>query len=96
MSEEKTGRKIVTASRLEDGRVVYWNKGKWKEKVENSQVAESEKAAETMLAEASRSPEAVNAYLIAVQDNSPVAFREQIRAKGPSIHPQLGKQGDNN
>ena len=88
---------VVTANRLEDGRVVYWNEGVWKERVEDGQLASSEKMAETMLAAAADSPLAVNAYLIELErGGSPASFRELIRARGPSIHPQLGKQGGDN
>lgn len=88
--------KIVTANRLVDGRVVYWNDGKWEEAVTAAQTAADEEQAELMLKKAEAEAAGMETYLIELGGKSPSSFRERIRARGPSIHPQLGKQGNNN
>ena len=90
---------ILTANRLIVGEVVYWNESKgWVSRLDEAQVlADSE--AEVALARASeavRNQEVVAPYLFKVRVESgrivPVAEREVIRAAGPTVRPDLGKQ----
>ena len=83
---------IVTANRLEDGRVVYLNANHiWSEDVKAGTCANSEAAGVEILEKAQESAarqEIVDPYLIDVEIGkngiSPVSFREKIRAKGPT------------
>jgi hypothetical protein len=91
---------IVTANRLDDGEVVYLaDDGAWSERIAGGRVAEGKEdgaallaAAETAVAER----KVVAPYLIdvVVEDGSPraVRFKERIRASGPPVRPDLGKQ----
>jgi hypothetical protein len=90
---------VLTANRLRIGEVVYWGNGRgWVERLDEAQLlADSE--AETALKGAAdwvRKGEVVAPYLFDVQlkDGAvvPVKMREAIRAAGPSVRPDLGKQ----
>jgi Protein of unknown function (DUF2849) len=92
--------KAVTANRLADGLVVYLTDGgQWSEQIDAARVADGKDAAALMLADAERDVancRVVSAYLIDVARVPggalrPSTYREQIRAFGPSIHPQFGK-----
>lgn len=82
---------IVTANRLRDGRVVFLTaSSQWSESVTESAVAADEDAATRLLAvgdEAERRCEVIAPYLIEVEGPTlrPVAMREAIRAKGPTV-----------
>ena len=84
--------RMVTANRLHDGAVVYLAADKdWTRNVESGLVADSNDT-EQLLAVAEQATQdqiVVAPYLIEVEvvGNSirPIRFREQIRAKGPSI-----------
>jgi hypothetical protein len=86
---------LLTANRLIDGRVLYWRGGGWVE-----DLAEAEGFADAAVAEAALSAAkdfvarnlVVNPYLFEVKDGRPVKEREIIRAAGPSVRTDLGKQ----
>ena len=87
---------VLTANRLSDGEVVYLAPdGAWVEHVDAAQVvtpAESEAVLATGL-EAEREQKVVHAYLFDITpDRSPVKMREIIRAAGPTVRRDLGKQ----
>ncbi len=93
---------IVTANRLTDGLVVYLDgSGAWSERVEEGRVAPSGEAGAALLASA-EAPEqgvlVVGPYLMDVAVDGglprPVSNREVIRAKGPTVRLDLGKQAD--
>jgi len=87
----------LTASRLIDGAVLYWRDGGWVESL-----AEADTFAETQTAEAALAAAkdfvarnvVVNPYLFEVKDSRPVTEREIIRAAGPSVRTDVGKQAD--
>jgi hypothetical protein len=91
---------VLTANRLSDGEVVYLDAaGRWIERLASAQVyttpAESEAAlAKGVVAETER--KVVHAYLFDVAGQGdalkPVKMREIIRAAGPTIRRDLGKQ----
>lgn len=93
---------VVTANRLSDGAVVYFvAAGTWSEVLANAKVADGEEAAAALLAQAETREEQLNAvgpYLMAISLATglprPKELREEIRAKGPTIHPNLGKQAE--
>lgn len=88
---------VLTANRLSDGAVVYWAADRqWTEKLEQASIVVDAAAAE---AEGKRAQEArllVGAYLMDVRMDGtklhPVKMRELIRAAGPSVRLDLGKQ----
>jgi hypothetical protein len=95
----KTGFQILTANRLRDGAVLYWKDGAWVDALADADVFESAEAADAAL-EAGRgfvrNQYVVTPYLFdVVLDKGtvkPVREREIIRAAGPTIRPDLGKQ----
>lgn len=93
--------KAVTANRLADGLVVYFSDGgAWAETIDQARVVEGKEAAATLLAEAEADAGRVVApYLIDVgRDEAgglrPAAYREVMRAAGPSVRLDLGKQAE--
>lgn len=93
---------MVTANRLDDGAVVYLTaSGDWSLRCEDGVLAGDKTAAEALLATAEDAVAAcriVAPYLIDVVVEAgrprPLRYREQIRAAGPSIRPDLGKQAE--
>ncbi len=93
--------RIVTANRLSDGLVVYLNGAGWSERIDDAGVAGDDAAADRLLARAEGPEQAVRVvgpYLIEVTRGAavprPVRHRETIRARGPTVRPDLGKQAE--
>jgi hypothetical protein len=91
--------KVLTANSLTTGEVVFWTKGQWAVRFHDSERFGDEAQAESALAAAEAQPRVVVApYLIDVEAVDghfvPIAFRERLRALGPSNHKQHGKQAD--
>jgi sulfite reductase (NADPH) hemoprotein beta-component len=92
--------KVVTANRLSDGVVVYLEAGGgWTEWIEGARIAHGEADAQAILALAERPEQAVavvGPYLMDVVGEDgrprPASPREIIRARGPSVRADLGKQ----
>ena len=89
----------LTANRLRTGDVLYWRGGEWADSFAEADIFPEPAAAEAALVAAKRFVTdriVVNPYLFPVRlENDgphPVEEREIIRAAGPSIHPDLGKQ----
>ena len=88
---------VLTANRLSDGEVVYLaSNGAWVEGLAGAQVLNTPAEAETALAtgqDAERNQLVVHAYLFDVTPaQKPVKMREIIRAAGPTVRRDLGKQ----
>lgn len=91
---------VITANRLHDGAVVYLDPaGGWSESVADARVAPDKTQAAALLAEAERPEHAtrvVGPYLmdVVVDDGRPrpASLREVIRAQGPTVRSDLGKQ----
>ena len=92
--------KIVTANRLIDGEVVWLGAGNaWVGQVSEALVLEGKDDVAAALAAGAASADrrqVVDVYEIDVIEEEgqlvPVRLREKIRAKGPTTHPDLGKQ----
>ena len=91
--------KVLTANRLAPGEVVYWNGSSgWMPELQQAQVLEDAEAESVLKAAAEwvARNDVVAPYLFPVRlDNGriiPTSAREMIRAKGPSVRPDLGKQ----
>jgi len=95
----KTPLQALTANRLRDGEVVYWSAGQWLTAFDSAQSFETEADAQAALAAADASVKAclvVAPYLFDVRRDAggihPVKEREIIRAAGPTVRHDLGKQ----
>ncbi|KAF0113014.1 MAG: hypothetical protein FD149_2269 [Rhodospirillaceae bacterium] len=87
---------ILTASRLTDGRVVYFTEtGQWSEQILEALFVAGPEAETTLLAQGRQGVafrQVVDPYLIEVvragkDDPLPVRLRERIRAFGPTVYP---------
>lgn len=81
--------KIITANRLSDGRVIYWDAdGQPTAHFEHALHLEAD-AAQLVLAKAEARPDVfVNPYLTEVEAGRPVGrdrLKESLRATGPSV-----------
>ena len=92
---------MITANRLRDGEVVWWNAGRWVTSLAEGEVYPDPKAADVALEAAlvfARNNTVVNPYLFDVRVEGgvikPVKEREIIRAAGPSVRTDTGKQAD--
>jgi hypothetical protein len=90
---------MLTANRLTDGDVLYWKAGNWVESLPEGEVFAEPAPAEAALAAAQAyvgDNVVVNPYLFDVRVDAagthPVKEREIIRAAGPSVREDLGKQ----
>jgi hypothetical protein len=91
--------KVLTANDLKSGEALFWNKGQWLVRFADGEHFAADEDAAPFLAQAEAQPTVVVApYLIDVEEIDghwfPIAFRERLRALGPSNHPQHGKQAD--
>jgi hypothetical protein len=91
--------KVLTANRLSDGIAVWYADGGWAETVGHADLAHdktAEERLEAIGAAAAANNEVVDVNLIdvTVADGlvEPVRLREKIRAAGPTIRTDLGKQ----
>jgi hypothetical protein len=89
--------KALTANRLADGEVVFWNAGAWLDRFDDAQVFAEDRLAEAAEARAQgQITLAVDPYLIEVEPVegglAPVSYRERLRALGPTNQLQHGKQ----
>ncbi|WP_274423745.1 DUF2849 domain-containing protein [Chelativorans sp. YIM 93263] len=92
--------KLLTANRLSDGEAVWLGSGeRWVESIDQAELARDKEAQERLEQigrEAQARDEVVDVNLIDVDlvdgKARPIRLRERIRAAGPTIHHQLGKQ----
>ena len=91
---------VMTANRLREGDVVYLTaEGAWSQWLDEAEIA-GDKDGETRLEAAAQAAVAgrlvVGPYLMKVVEEGgrprPLGTREKIRAKGPTTHPNFGKQ----
>jgi glycerol-3-phosphate O-acyltransferase len=90
---------MLTANRLKDGDVLYWKGDGWVLSLAEGDVFADEAAAQAALAAAQKyvaSNQVVAPYLFEVRIENgairPVKEREIIRAAGPTVRRDLGKQ----
>ena len=94
--------KAITANRLIDGEVIFWNDGQWVERFVEAQSFTTEAAdhAEAALDVArGQSTVIIEPYFIDVEEApagglAPVSYRERLRALGPTNLPHHGKQAE--
>jgi hypothetical protein len=95
--------KIFNANDILNGRVVYLAAdGSWSERIADAaivQSADDETRFQAMADAAFEARRVVDAYAIdvAIEDGRirPLVYRERIRAEGPSVRLDLGKQSSN-
>ena len=92
--------KILTANRLADGEAVWYADGRWAETMDGAEIA-ADKAGEERLEAIGKTAFEANLVLdVAMVDVEltdtgairPIRLRERIRAAGPTIRNDLGKQ----
>jgi len=90
---------VLTANRLRSGGVVYWRHGGWVDHFRDAEVLLYGREAESALAKAREciaDRAVVNPYLFPVRAGDgraqPMEKREVIRADGPSVRADIGKQ----
>jgi hypothetical protein len=89
-----TGPQILTANRLLTGEVVYWSRGAWVPSLSHAEVLVEDEA-EAALARAQTSVatcDVVAPYLFPLREGAPAEEREIIRAAGPTVRHDVGKQ----
>jgi hypothetical protein len=89
--------KALTANRLIDGEVVFWSHGRWVERFGEAELFADDALAGDAEARGKSQPTVVvEPYLIEVAEAedgvAPVAYRERLRALGPTNTPEHGKQ----
>ena len=91
--------KMLTANRLLDGEVVYWQGGDWQPDFAAAEIFDEAEAAKAALDAAQafvRDNKVVGTYLFEVRKEAngvaPVKEREIIRSLGPSVRRDMGKQ----
>ncbi|HEX4198288.1 MAG TPA: DUF2849 domain-containing protein [Caulobacteraceae bacterium] len=91
--------RALTANRLADGEVVFWSRGRWVERFGDAELFTADATAEDAEARGKAQPTlVVEPYLIEVVETdegpAPAAYRERLRALGPTNTPQHGKQAE--
>jgi Protein of unknown function (DUF2849) len=89
----------LTASSLATGEAVFWSSAGWTDRFADAEVfADAAQADAALTAAQDQRHLVVEPYLIEVANENglpvPVSFRERIRALGPTIHPDIGKQAE--
>ena len=101
MSISETGQ-VLTANRLRDGAVVFYSRsGQWSLNIDDAALAAEPQAAKALEGrgrDAESATLVTGAYLFAAErDDGRVRalhIRERIRALGPTVRPDLGKQSE--
>jgi hypothetical protein len=88
---------VITANDLRDGDVVFWSKGGWVDQVAEAELFPDAASADAVVEAAKTQVTRINdPYRVDVilEDGFPVpvSYRERVRALGPTIHPDRGKQ----
>ena len=90
---------VVTANRLLDGEVVFLNQGAWVDHISDAEIFIGDAGQPALTAAEAQATIVVAPYLIDVVPTGgvpvPVAYRERLRAIGPTTHPDMGKQAEN-
>ena len=90
--------KALTANDLLTGDTVFWSQGRWVEQFADAEIFDGEAADQALAQAEKQTTTVVSPYLFDVQETpqglAPVAYRERVRALGPTNHPQHGKQAE--
>jgi hypothetical protein len=90
---------ILTANRLVDGDVVFWSHGRWVERFGEAEHFADDETGQAAEAHAKNQPTVVvEPYLVEIavmgEGYAPVAYRERLRALGPTNLLHHGKQAE--
>ena len=90
---------VLVANRLIDGEVVFWAEGRWVERFGDAERFAEDEAGLAAEAKAKSQPTVVvEPYLIEIAETedgyAPVAYRERLRALGPTNILEHGKQAE--
>ena len=93
--------KVVTAWDSHTGRTIYQTRaGDWSELVSEAAIHTHDAAEDALTKAKADQLRATDPYVMEVTAEGAVAgretLRETMRAKGPSVHPQFGRQAGNN
>ena len=101
MAHALTGPQMLTANCLRQGDVLYWKAGGWVRDFTGGEVFADTAAANAALEAAQKfvkENRVVSPYLFEVREQNgklrPVKEREIVRAAGPSVRTDLGKQAN--
>ena len=90
--------KALTANDLLTGDTVFWAHGQWVEYFGDAEILAGEDAERALHRAEAEVTRVVAPYLFDVEETplgpAPVAYRERLRALGPSNHTQHGKQAE--
>jgi len=89
--------KILTANRLDDGLVIYLGDDGWSADVDAARRAYDDDQAAVLDYQGKQAAlrnEVADPYLIDLDDEGPVRWRENIRANGPTVRRDLGYQAE--
>jgi hypothetical protein len=91
--------KLITAHELLTGEVVYWTEaGAWSKHIKDAAAFPDEPADAAIATAKKQSTIVTNVYLVEAdapgQPSSRVRLRETIRAQGPTVRRDLGKQAE--
>jgi hypothetical protein len=90
---------VVTANRLLDGEVVFLGAGRWVEHISDAELFVGDAGEPALAAAEAQATVVVAPYMIDVVPTDgvpvPVAYRERLRAVGPTTHTDMGKQAEN-
>ena len=89
----------ITASDLRDGEAVFWAQGRWVKRFAEAELFDAAEPGQSALDLAkAQATVVVDAYLIDLELEDgvavPTSYRERVRALGPTIHPEMGKQAE--
>ena len=89
---------ILNANELRSGDVVYWTGKGWSRDIQDAVPVTDEAEAAAIGQREEAAQRIVAAYLIEVTTDAgriwPTQYREQVRAAGPSVRADLGKQAE--
>ena len=101
MAKKKNLLQLVTANRLHDGLVVFFDDQlRWTENIDQARLVQTKEEGELLLTKGREavSHDIVEPYLIDVElENSrviPIRYREKLRGLGPSVRLDLGRQAE--
>lgn len=93
---KNAGEQVVTANRLIDGVVVYWSLSGWVERLPQAAIFSLDEAKTTQAK--AQGVSIVDIYFFEVRREGktiiPASERERIRANGPTVRLDLGKQAE--
>ncbi|MEQ9641514.1 MAG: DUF2849 domain-containing protein [Alphaproteobacteria bacterium] len=92
MARQPKGPVAITGNRLDDGRVVYFTGSRWSDVASDAAIAQPTEADALLDRARAEAAKVIDPYAIEIAKDLPSRYREQLRAAGPSVRLDLGKQ----